>query len=345
MKPLLPLLLFLAAIFPPELLPAGVECVETEDFILVRVHGKPVLRYCKAVQEPPEDIAPLFRRSGYIHPVRTPGGRVVTGDFAPDHPHQHAIFFAWRQTKFEGRKVDFWNQRSRTGTISHHRVLSVESGDDGGGFSVELNHTDLTAPNGPKPVMRETWTVRVHPHDDGFFRFDLEQEQRNISGSALVIEEYHYGGMALRGASAWHRPEFAKALKEWNQQRKADPDLPFPEISRGGRFLTSEGDDARTGNHTRPRWVDLTGPVEGQPAGISVLDHPDNFRFPQPVRLHPTKPYFCFAPMVLGSFTIEAGGTYQARYRYLVHDGPPDPGLIDREWNRYAGKSISKRSE
>jgi hypothetical protein len=138
------------------------------------------------------------------------------------------------------------------------------------------------------------------------------------------MNQYHYGGFGLRGSREWFDP----------QVRGTNP----PEPSRGGRsdFLTSEGKTRRNGNHTRPRWVDLSGEVDGSLAGVAVLDHPGNFRFPQPVRLHPNKPYFCFAPMVEGAFAIAPGQPYRSRYRLITHDGSPDPVLIDRLWHDYA---------
>jgi hypothetical protein len=70
--------------------------------------------------------------------------------------------------------------------------------------------------------------------------------------------------------------------------------------------------------------------------GITGLDHPDNFRFPQPVRLCPTIPYFGFAPEVLGPFTIEVGKPFVSRYRFCVHNGEVDRALADRLWQDYA---------
>ena len=90
------------------------------------------------------------------------------------------------------------------------------------------------------------------------------------------------------------------------------------------------------GNHTRPVWVEMHGLVDGSPAGIVVLSAPSNFRHPQPVRLHPSKPYFCFAPNVVGDFTIEPGRPYVSRYRLAVHDGPPDAQANDRLYADYA---------
>ncbi len=85
-------------------------CVETNDVIRITLRGKPVLTYQKAIVAPPGDMEDLYSRSGYIHPVYSPSGKEVTGDFPVDHPHQHALFFAWTSTTFEGRKVDFWNR-------------------------------------------------------------------------------------------------------------------------------------------------------------------------------------------------------------------------------------------
>ena len=39
------------------------------------------------------------------------------------------------------------------------------------------------------------------------------------------------------------------------------------------------------------------------------------------VRLHPSKPYFVFAPMVEEPFVIAPGKPFESRYRYVVYDG------------------------
>jgi hypothetical protein len=130
--------------------------------------------------------------------------------------------------------------------------------------------------------------------------------------------------MGLRG----HRDWFDPSVKGNNP----------PDPARSGKsdFLTSEGKNRATGNHTRPNWVDLAGEVSGQPAGVALLDHPANFGFPQPVRLHPNKPYFCFAPMVLDRFEIVPGQEYVSHYRFVVHDGMPDVRELERRWHDYA---------
>jgi hypothetical protein len=102
-------------------------------------------------------------------------------------------------------------------------------------------------------------------------------------------------------------------------------------------FLTSEGKDRKTGNETRARWCWCGGPAEdGSTIGLTILDHPGNFRSPQPMRLNPTEPFFCYAPSQLGDWKIEKGTPYVARYRFIAADGPADVEEIERLWKDYA---------
>ena len=80
----------------------------------------------------------------------------------------------------------------------------------------------------------------------------------------------------------------------------------------------------------------MHGKIDGEPAGITLMCHPNNFRAPQPVRLHPHKPYFCFAPMQLGDFEITPGRTFASRYRFYAHNGPVNATTSERLWKDYA---------
>src|SRR6516165_2049997 len=101
-------------------------------------------------------------------------------------------------------------------------------------------------------------------------------------------------------------------------------------------FLTSEGETRPDLGGSRPRWVDLHGAIGGRVSGVTAMDHPGNFRYPQPARMHPDKPYFCFAPNILGDFAIEPGKPLAARYRYFVHDGTADAAAAARMWHDFA---------
>ncbi|HFA59972.1 MAG TPA: hypothetical protein ENJ83_04705, partial [Rhodospirillales bacterium] len=244
----------------------NVETSVRPETITVYRRGRPVLVYHQETVEPPAGADPVFRRSGFIHPLYTPSGKIVTDDFPPDHFHQHGVFFAWVDTVFEGREVDFWNQAKKLGDVEHTAVRHTVSGPVFAEFEVSLRHIDKTAPGGPKAALQETWTVRIYD-TGGPFLVDFDSRQQTASSSPLLIRKFRYGGFAVRGA------------REWLGQPEAD-------------FLTSEGKTRADGNHTRPVWVEMHGLVDGSPAGIVVLSAPSNFRHPQPVRLHPSKPYF-----------------------------------------------------
>jgi hypothetical protein len=300
--------------------------------LLIKVGDQPVLAYNYATQESPAGIDPVYRRSGYIHPVFDPKGREVTGDFPPDHPHQHALFFAWVNATFRGKKVDFWNQVQKTGFVEHAKIECVVSGPVCAGFTIRLTHSAVE--NGAAvPVLTETWTVRVYNRTDGFL-FDFESRQRCAASDALTVNEYHYGGMAVRGTGQWFDEAVAKEVQRLQKPGASADELRKIPLKRD--YLTSEGKTWFDGNGTRARWVEMHGPIDGQPSGIVVMCHPNNLLAPQPVRLHPQKPYFCFAPMVLGTFDIKPGDTFFSRYRYYVHTGEPDARQNEGLWNDYA---------
>ena len=278
------------------------------------VAGDTLFVYHVDVNEVPRpDIDTLYARGGYIHPLYSPSGRLVTDHYPPNHLHQQGLFSAWTKTSFEGREPDFWNMGKGTGTVRPAGLDTTWSGPVHGGFEARHEFVDLSAPE-PKVALDEMWRVRVYDvvgESRPYRLFDLDVTQEAASESPLELPAYHYGGVALRG----HR--------QWDGLLNAD-------------FLTSEGKGRLRGNETKARWVHLGGRVEGERTGIAVLSHPENFRAPQPVRLHPKEPYFVFAPQQEGAFAIEPGEPYTARYRYVVLDGRPDAALLDRLWNDYA---------
>jgi hypothetical protein len=297
--------------------PSSVTCRDNGRQLVVAVGDKPVLNYNHAVIPAPNADEAYYARSGYLHPLFAPDGQVLTDDFAPDHAHQHGVMFAWTNTTFEGRDINFWEQKSQTAKIEHVDVLDTFDGPVAGGFRVSLRHSDLTAPAGTKPVLDETWEVRVYHVRDGFL-FDVHSTQRCAGDSPLTINQYHYGGMAIRGR------------REWLSPGSSD-------------FLTSEGKTRADGNHTRPDWVTLHGRFDGRTYGVTMFSDPDNFRAPQPVRLHPSKPYFVFAPLVLGEFQIRAGTPYESRYRFFVRQGELDAERTRQLWRDVADPPLVTR--
>ncbi len=60
------------------------------------------------------------------------------------------------------------------------------------------------------------------------------------------------------------------------------------------------------------------------------------------MRIHPTEPFFNWAPSQAGDWTIRPGKPYVAVYRFVVMDGQPDVELIDRLWAGWARPAEAK---
>lgn len=280
---------------------------DSSEHIIISQNGKPILRYQKSIATPPYETKDYYKRSGFIHPVYAPGGTVITDDFPVGHAHQHSFFHAWTNTTLEGEKVDFWNQHNKLGDVKHKEVLDLFSTDSTAGFKVTLEH--ISFKHGP--VLKENWTVTALERAT-YNLWEIDLTQKNIYTDTLFINDYHYGGLGFRGS------------KHWNEEDSTV-------FQSHMLTITSEGLERDSANHSRPTWACAYGKIDNQSVGFAILDHPDNFRYPQPIRVHPEMPYFCKAPMVGQAFFIAPGEQYHAKYRILTFDGEPDIKSISRE--------------
>ena len=311
-----------------------VTCQFDNQHVVVKVGKLPVLQYNHAVIEAPKSLDPKYRRSGHIHPIYNPAGQSLTDDFPPDHAHQHGLFFPWVRTEYGKHSIDFWNQLGETGRIEHAKFLNKGVGGNVfGQFTVQLTHTDITDKQQPNIVLWDTRVVRVFNLRD-YFLFDLESHQTCFTKTPLLVKQYHYGGLAIRGNRQWFKEQTADRVRTLLKSKPTAQQLAQFPVPRN--YLTSEGKTWFDGNETRARWVEMHGDIDGKPAGITLMCHPGNFRAPQPVRLHPHKPYFCFAPMQLGDFEITLGGNFASRYRFYAHSGPVNAEESERLWQDYA---------
>ncbi|MBI5772177.1 MAG: PmoA family protein [Verrucomicrobia bacterium] len=291
--------------------------------------GKPVFSYQMNPGPVPDGVPPVFRHGAYLHPVFSPGGKLVTGDHPADHRWHRGIWFAWTKTEFEGRHPDFWNQGKSEGPdkagarlLAEVRFSALKGGWSGrvnAGFVSEhkfIDHSGGTveAPFFSQDVLNETWQVvayRVSAGGTPLNVIDLTSAQSCAGSLPLKLPKYHYGGLGVRGHALW------------------DP-------VKAVTMLTSNGDNREKGDSTKAKWVHMGGDVDGQPTGLAVLIHPANFRFPQPLRLNPKNPQLCIAPSQDGDWEITPGKPYVSRYRIIVADGKPDAALLEKLWADYA---------
>lgn len=288
----------------------GVEAVRDGGLLKLRADGRELIAYRADEGREPPEAKPVFRRGGYIHPIHSPSGTVISDDYPPNHWHHHGVWFAWTRTEFEDRKPDFWNVGDGTGRVDFVALDKSWGGPVHAGFRSRHRYVDLGG-GAEKIALDEVWEVAAYAAGRGHTMFDLIATQECATANPLILPEYRYGGMGFRG----HR--------QWDGKDNAF-------------FLTSEGKTRADGHATRARWCRISGRIDGKLYSIAILDHPENFRAPQPMRIHPTEPFFNFAPSLMGDWRINPGEPYVSRYRYVVFDGEPDPGELDRLWNDYA---------
>lgn len=277
---------------------------EVDGLITALKDDQPILIY-HTLEKLPQGTPEHYQRSGFIHPVYSPNGKILTDDFPKGHTHQHGLFSALVNTTYNGEKIDFWNQHDKTGTVSHARLLDIEEGHDFGKFSVELDYVSFTH----GVLMKEIWNVKAH--DAELCIFDITSELKSVADDTVFINKYHYGGMAFRGSKVWNKVDSLHYQDEV-------------------KYLTSEGKGRDDGNHSEPLWTTVYGKIDGDYAGVAIMGHQSNFRHPEPVRIHPEMPYFCLAPMVKGGYILAPGQVIKARYRFVAFDGEPDVELLGR---------------
>ncbi|MES2921966.1 MAG: PmoA family protein [Verrucomicrobiota bacterium] len=279
--------------------------------VVIRTGSREILRYQAEPGELPRpEIQKAFIRGGYIQSIRTPSGRLITDDFPADHLHHHGVWNPWTKTEFEGRHPDFWNMGAGTGKVEFVALDNVWQKDGKAGFKARHQFLDLSA-TPPKVALLETWDVGVSVSGKTYI-VDFTSTQTCATPSPLILPEYHYGGFGFRGNAAWNGP----------------PNC---------RFVSASGiTDRLKLNTAREKWCWVGGKVDGETCGVTILGHPKNLRFPQPVRANPDQPFFCFAPQQLGEMEIVPGKKYVARYRLVVTDGEPDAKAAETWWGDYA---------
>jgi len=301
----------------------GVKVKKNNSFLQLQIGNSKVLRYNHAVVPPPKGASPLYARSGFIHPLWSPAGEVLTWMHPKDHIHHMGLWMPWTKTKFEGREVDFWNLGNGQGTVRFVKYILTEGGAVYGGFGAIQEHVVLrtparqgegpaVVPKGEKVALNEELDVRVWNlgKPDECWLLDYTSKQRCASSSPLRLLEHRYGGLGFRATSQWN---------EGNSD-----------------YLTSEGKTRKDGHGTRARWCNVFGSTAKGPAGVVFMSHPDNHEHPEPMRIWPEGGvFFNFCPVQKANWILEPGETYVLRYRLYVYSGKITPKMAERLWQDF----------
>jgi len=294
----------------------GVLAVQAPDGVKLTVDGKPILTYQTRPKPEREDIPPEYWRNGYLHPIYSPAGVVVTDDYPKDRLYQHGIWAGWQKVEFEGSHPDLWDVGLKKGRAAMESVAPLWGGPLRGGFGSHQFFSNLDGGHPGATVLREGWSVTAFRDSARapYTVLDLESLQEVLTAQT-TLGENPFGGITLRGNRDWQGAGHSI-------------------------FLTSEG-QARTGAQGAPaRWCYLGGHSSGKLAGVAILSHPQNSNRPEAVFIDPEEPVMGFAPSKNGPIAVRRGQPLKLKYRFVVLDGKPDSKLFERLWNDFANPPV-----
>lgn len=243
----------------------------------------------------------------FLDEIRAPGGTRVTRpveNSITEHPHHKGLWVAVDEVN----ELKHWREGNRI------RTESVEIVKADGNPAVYRIH-NLWLDNEGRPVLSETSTARIYT--DGLIAYDI---QLSPAGDEPVeFGDTKEGFFAIR-------------LRD---KLRAD--------KGSGQIINSKGQTGEAGAWGQEaKWVDYSGQVEGQTVGVSLFDHPGNFR---PGRYH-ARAYGLFSvspfgPEAYSKGKLEAdpvhlkpGETLRLRYAAWIH-GDVEPAVVGKRYNKY----------
>ena len=286
--------------------------------LLIAENGRQVIQYNYAVHYPPPGVDSIFKRSGFLHPLWSPSGNVLTRINPPDHHHHMGIWNPWTHVLFRGKEVDFWNIGDRKGTVRFSNFISRYTGNVFAGFKALQQHIAFNIPaiSEETVAMNETWDVRVYNTAEKMWLIDFTSSLNCATDSPVVLEEYRYGGVGFRAA------------EDWNNQNS--------------RVLTSEGKTRKEADASTARWCMIDGDMKQGHSGILFMGYPTNYNFPEPMRVWPEDAnkrgdvFFSFSPTRNKDWPLSPGKDYVLKYRMLVYDGRIPAEQAERAWKNFA---------
>ena len=292
---------------------------DSKDLSLL-VNEKPILSYCFATMFPPDGINPLYQRSGFIHPLTSPGGEVLTRIQAPDHYHHYGIWGPWTKTHIDDRSVDFWNLASGEGTVKFANFLSETEGAIFTGFEVLQQHVDFGAKGKDQIAMNEILDVRVWNVGEKVWVVDYTTSLNSPLKNGIMLNAYRYGGgIGFRATEKWEKDNCT--------------------------VLTSDNKNRIDADGSYARWCLVEGEssVDEGRSGILFLSHPSNRMHPEPMRIWPLDAnngrgdmYFEFVPIRHDDWKLESKQNYTLKYRMIIFDGEMDAKTAEMYWNSFA---------
>ena len=273
--------------------------------------------YFKTVY-PPKGVDTAYRRSGFIHPLWSPHGQVLTRIQPRDHYHHYGIWNPWTHVAYEGDTIDFWNINTKQGTVRFANFESVVDGSVFSEFGALHEHVVLKRNAPEKVAMNELQKVRVYypRNSKDYFIVDFHIQLNCAGMSPVKLLEYRYAGLGWRTTEKWD--------------------------NKNSMVLTSEGLTRKDADGSKARWCIVQGEIDNDYAGVVMMSFPTNYNYPEPLRIWPENQYnrgdmFAnFCPTKDMDWMLLPGKNYVLKYRFLVFNGRYDKDKAESAWHYFA---------
>jgi len=292
---------------------------KTEDGILTIHSGdKNFLGYYYETAPLPEGVDPSYQRSGFIHPLYTPHGQVLTRIQPPDHYHHYGIWNPWTQVSFEGDTVDFWNLGSKQGTVRFANFVSISEGPVFCEYQALHQHVAFKKDGTEKVALNELQSVRIYwPVNQDYYIADITSELNCATKSPFLIKEYRYAGLGWRATEKWDK--------------------------NNSEILTSEGKTRKDADGSLARWCIVQGQLDDDYGGAVMMSYPTNYNHPEPLRVWPENMmndrgdvYANFCPTKNMDWQLDPGKRYVLKYRFVVFNGHFTKEKAESAWQYFA---------
>lgn len=298
-----------------------VEFVKDSSVFRIFKAQKEVLNYHYAICPAPEGADDLYSRSGFIHPIYSTGGNVLTRIQPPDHLHHYGIWNPWTKVKFQNREIDFWNLGKGQGTVRYAGLKEQFSGAVFGGFRVKQEHVDMTSGKEILAIneILDVWVWNTNVGKNEIFLIDITSSLNCAGNDTVYLLQYRYGGgIGFRATQYWNKDNC--------------------------RVGTSTGESRKTADATKAAWCNVSGQMpDSSRSGILFLSYPDNRNHPEPMRVWPRDAnngrgdmFFEFCPIRDKDWILIPGKKYVLKYRLLVYDGEISTQLAKNVWTGFA---------
>jgi hypothetical protein len=282
-----------------------------------RYGKKSLFTYNYMTVYPPGGVDTVFKRSGFIHPLKDLHGNILTNLFPGDHYHHYGLWYAWTRTFFEGEEIDFWNVGKRLGTVRFQEFSNVTDS----GFEACLEHVAYPETDRKKTVMKEKLNVCLGKSSGSGYFMDYVTELECATTSPVELAAYRYGGLVIRTASDW--------------------------IAQGTEMMTSEGLVRKNADNSEARWCYFQKTGEETPSCILILSYPRNLYHPESLRVWDEtanngtgEMMWNFSPTRNRAFTLKPENKLELRYRIWILNERIGIGRAEELWQEFVQESF-----